>query len=156
MGKQRELPADPLMHASAEAGEDMPTRLANSNHGVYYSLDERAAMGALHGHRPETAIQALMETAPHDEPVTSMEELADLREVLCDALDKLDDQQRWIVDACVSGRTSLRELGTEINLSKTHIARLRDAAFAQLAELLENNPLVIEHLLGNHSLGDDE
>lgn len=148
MSRRRELPADPLASSTTDSYHD---RHGDSQGRGYFGLDERPKAD-----RPLTAMQALMEAAPFEEPPISIEELADLREILCDALDKLSDQSRWIVEACVSGRTSLRELGREIALSKTHVARLRDAAFAELREILADNPTVLEHIARNHSSEDDE
>lgn len=99
--------------------------------------------------RPETAIQALMECAPHDEPDLSLEELLPLRDVLADAIDLcLDGRQRWVFEALVIRGESLRSLGRELALSKTHVARLRDEAISLLRTVLEDHPLIERHLNG--------
>jgi DNA-directed RNA polymerase specialized sigma subunit len=91
--------------------------------------------------RALTAMQALMECAPGDEPDASVEELAPLREIIADAMQEtLTEREAWIFDALFSRRMSLRKLAAELALSKTHIARIRDEACHKLAAALIVHP----------------
>jgi hypothetical protein len=96
--------------------------------------------------RPDTPIQALMEAAPGDTPIESLEELQPLRELIVDAIDSLTEQQRFIVDAVNSERISLAELGTRLGVSKTHAKRLRDEAYSALRAALIYKPAIQERL----------
>jgi DNA-directed RNA polymerase specialized sigma subunit len=89
--------------------------------------------------RPETPIAALMQCAPGEEPEPSLVELAPLRDLLNDTIERvLDDRERWVFDALFARRLSLRVLGDELGLSHTHVARLRDQIREKLAtELLK-------------------
>ena len=73
--------------------------------------------------RPTTEMQALMESPPFTEPEVSRLERLELRDVICDALDDLDEQEQWIFDALFVRRLSLRELAAEIAMPKTTVAR---------------------------------
>ena len=92
-------------------------------------------------HRADRPWQALMECAPGNEPDQSIEELAPLREIIVDVLqDTLNEREQWIFDALFTRRMSLRQLGRELALSKTHIARLRDEIRDKLATALLEYP----------------
>lgn len=91
--------------------------------------------------RPETAVQALMETAPHRTPETSKEELLHLREIVQDAIDLLEPGERILFDATVVERRSLRNFG----LPKTTVARRRDKAIRQLRLQLVGAADITDH-----------
>lgn len=82
--------------------------------------------------RAENPYQALMECAPGDEPELSKQELEPLRAILNDAIDRLSPRDQWIFTALVYRRMSVRALGRELALSKTHIARERDRIMSEL------------------------
>jgi RNA polymerase sigma factor (sigma-70 family) len=96
--------------------------------------------------RPATALAALMECAPGQDPDLSLEELSPLRDILADAVDGLSERDRWIVDSLVTARLSLRQVAEQLSLSKTQVARLRDEALAKLRLALQSNPTIMEHL----------
>ena len=93
-------------------------------------------------HLPETDLQALMEAAPFEEPHTSQESVAGLREQLADAIDKLEPRLRWIFEARTFRGLSVREVGRELNLSKSYVDRLHrqavDVLQRELAEVFED------------------
>lgn len=102
------------------------------------------AMGrgaALHP-QPSTPIEALMEARPGEEPALSREEeLAqpakrDLYAV-DEALKTLSGSERHVVQRVVVDGLSLRQVAEEMRVSKTTVARRRDAALAKLKEMLE-------------------
>jgi RNA polymerase sigma factor (sigma-70 family) len=104
---------------------------------------------------PNNPIQALMEAAPGDEPVESLEELQPLREAVADCLDALGEQDRYVIDALNSERVTLQELGDRLGVSRMHASRLREQAFTRLRGLMAEHP-VIRHRLGLGLGLDDE
>ena len=89
--------------------------------------------------RPETALQALLETAPGETPEISVEELEGIQTAVIDAIERLEPRLRFVVDAINSERLSLAQLGRRMGISKTHAHRLREQAFAALRAELEHN-----------------
>jgi len=97
-------------------------------------------------HLPQTEIQALMEAAPGEEPVESLEEIQPLREAVADCLDQLDAQDKFVIDALNSERVSLQELGDRLGVSRMHASRLRDAAFGRLRAVMAEHPVIRKRL----------
>ncbi len=96
--------------------------------------------------RPETATQALMETAPHHEPEVSTDEAQPLRELLGAAIDALPPVEREVLEGLVIRRESLSTMARRLAYSRTHVSRIRDTALASLALDLGAHPLILEHL----------
>lgn len=101
------------------------------------------------GSRPANEIEAVMVAAPHTEPVVSKHERSHLKDVIVDAVDQLTAEQQWIFDALFIRKASLRELGHELSLSKTSVARKRDGLLAALRRHLSDHPAVKEYLKDN-------
>lgn len=55
---------------------------------------------------------------------------------------------RFIFESTIIERRSLREVGRDMQLSKTHVARVRDQALHLLREDLITNPHIQEALNG--------
>ena len=72
---------------------------------------------------PETPLQALMEAAPHQEPVRSREEMATVSELIEDVLDELPPEDRQLLDAVVRGQ-SFRTQALEVG-DPNHVATYR-------------------------------
>lgn len=104
-------------------------------HGTWAAEEVRNIPHGSSG-RAENPYQALMECAPGDQPEMSKQELEPLRAILNDAVDTLSPRDQWIFSALVYRKMSVRALGRELALSKTHIARERDRIMGQLRELL--------------------
>lgn len=105
--------------------------------------------------RPQTTLQALMETAPGDTPVQSIEDQNQLRDVLADALDEMaksdaDDGPRLlhVFQAHVNRGMSFNQIADEMAISKTHAHHLYGLAQAYLASILAGDPLVAQRLEG--------
>jgi len=96
--------------------------------------------------RPETLIQALMESTPIDPIETSVEESQLLREIVADAIDKLDERLRYILDATNSERVSIRPLAERMSLSKSQVHRLKDQALEQVRLHLIGHPIIRRRL----------
>lgn len=98
--------------------------------------------------RPATPIEALMQTAPHRDVDVSRAERLPLKDIIADAVDQLTEEQRWIFDALFYRKLSLRELGRELSLSKTSIARKRDRLLRSLRNELADHPTIKEYIGG--------
>lgn len=83
---------------------------------------------------PETELQALMESAPFEEPRTSLESGEVIREKLANAIDELDPRLKWIFEAKHYRGMSVRQIGLELNLAKSYVDRLFKEAVARLQE----------------------
>ena len=96
--------------------------------------------------RPETAIQALMESGPCDEPETSLEEIQIVREVVAESISQLPERLRYVIDAVNSERVSIRQLAARMSMSKSQVHRLADQAEEQLRLLLIGHPIIRRRL----------
>lgn len=96
--------------------------------------------------RPETPIEALMMAGIGENAVESVIELQPLREAIAECIEKLSDQDRFVVDAVNSEMISLEELGKRLGVSKPHAWRLRNAAYERLRLHLLENPIIRERL----------
>ncbi len=100
----------------------------------------------MHTSHPDNPIEALMRTAPGEEPEVSAIELLPLREAVADCLDKLKPQDRWIIDSLNSERISLQELGDRLGVTKTQAWRLRNKAHDNLKEIMLTNNIIRKKL----------
>lgn len=86
---------------------------------------------------PVTPFEALIECAPFAEPEPSVLEKTPRLDLVDAAVyDVLDERERWVIQALFWRRMTLRELGRELALSKTQVARIRDGAMEKLAVAL--------------------
>ena len=92
--------------------------------------------------RTFSPIEALVACSPHQEPEESILEQLALRESLADALDTLEEDDRWLFDMLIVVRLSLRFVGRVIGMPKTTVARRRDKIIANLRDILVNDPVV--------------
>ena len=76
----------------------------------------------LYKQRPTTELQSLMELAPFQEArIPSLESTAHLKELTGQAIDDLSPEDRWIFNALIVERLSLRGAGRILGLSLIHI-----------------------------------
>lgn len=99
-------------------------------------------------YRPDTAMQALMEAQPHNDPLVSREERLELRDVIADALDDLTEEERWIFEALYIRKLSLRQLCAEISMPLKTLWTRRNKVLLRLRDKLEVDPQIIEYLEG--------
>ena len=99
--------------------------------------------------RPETPIEALMQAAPGEDIRESVEELQPFREAVAGCIDKLNEQDRFIIDAVNTEMISLEELGERLGVTKTHAWRLRNSAMDNLKKIMLQDPTVLERLRNN-------
>ena len=98
--------------------------------------------------RAFSPLEALITCAPAQEPEESVLEQLALREALADALDSLEEDDRWIFDMLIVVRLSLRFVGLVIGMPKTTVARQRDRIIADLRQRLLDHPVIKERLDG--------
>ena len=105
--------------------------------------------------RAFSPLEALIACAPSQEPEESVLEQLALREALADALDSLEEDDRWIFDMLIVVRLSLRFVGLVIGMPKTTVARRRDRIIADLRQRLLDHPVIKERLDGyyDYTLG---
>ena len=96
--------------------------------------------------RPETDMQALMETPPGGQEPMSKQSLQIIREAVADCMDMLTDQDRFVLDALNSERVPLRELAERMGLSITQTWRLKEDALANLKQFLVNHQVIKDYL----------
>lgn len=87
----------------------------------------------------ETPLEALMSAPPNAEPEESAIEKDKRLEPLSAAMDALSPRERWVIEARFWRRMSLRRLGRELALSKTHVARIEASALRHLKVELERH-----------------
>jgi DNA-directed RNA polymerase specialized sigma subunit len=92
-----------------------------------------------------------MEAAPHEPIEQSIEELLPLRHVLSEAFDRLDERDRWIVNAILVERQSIRNCAADLSLAKSHVDRLYKRALNSLRTMLEDEPLIVEYLTNDRT-----
>ena len=100
---------------------------------------QRSAFG-----RAVSPLEALVVCEPGNEPEESVLEQLSLRDAVADALDELDEDDRWLFDMLLVVRLSLRFVGLVIGMPKTTVARQRDRIIADLQQRLLTNPVVRE------------
>ena len=94
---------------------------------------------------PETDIEALLSTAPHQTPLNSKESLTQLRDIVAACVDMLPDEERFVIEALFIEGVSQRALANRMGFTyKSGIERIRDRGLGQLRQLLENDPTIIE------------
>lgn len=92
--------------------------------------------------QPQTQIEALMRCRPHQDPQASSEERMIAREEVGAAFACLTDEERWVFNAVVIERMSLRGVVRQLSLPKTTVARIRDRAARKLREALKDSESV--------------
>lgn len=96
--------------------------------------------------RPETAIQALLEAAPGEEPDLSLEEIQPIREAVANAIDRLPARLKFVINSIHAERLSYQQLADRMSISKTHAFRLSRDAENILRSILSSNQMIRERL----------
>ena len=100
---------------------------------------------AVRANPPETELIALQEAGTL-EPRESLEEQTALRETVVSALDILNAEEAWLLNALLFERLSLRQIERRIGIPKTTVARYRDKILAKLRVALANDPAIHDYL----------
>ena len=112
-----------------------------------YDWYVRKEVAPLSKTRPLTEIEALLELAPHEESsVPSRLETMALKEAVGEAIDALEPEDRWIINALFVEHLSLRAAGKILGIPKTSLARRRDYIRRQLMANLSESPAVMQWL----------
>ena len=90
-----------------------------------------------------------MSCPPSEDPEESVLEQLSLRDAVADALDNLEEDDRWIFDMLIVVRLSLRFVGRVIGMPKTTVARRRDRIIADLRQRLAADPVVKKRFDGD-------
>jgi len=99
-------------------------------------------------HRAATPIEALLQCQPGVEPELSVQELAEIREVLNQAIETvLTREELWVFNETVVARTPLRKMG----VPKTTVARIRDNATTKLRQHLQEHPVIVAYINRNQT-----
>ena len=93
--------------------------------------------------RPTSEIESLMQLAPHREAILpSIESTQAVKEIVGKIIDDLSDEDRWIFNALVVERLSLRGAGRILGIPQTSLARRRDKIRRELmAKLIKCKPI---------------
>lgn len=84
-----------------------------------------------------TEMEALQRAAPHEDPVVARKELLWIRETIEDTAEMvLTPREYWIFNSIVVERLSIRKVGMQLRLSKTHVWRLYHRAINKLRRAL--------------------
>lgn len=84
-----------------------------------------------------TEMEALQRAAPHEEPVIARKEIQWIREQIEEtAQTTLSPRELWIFNAIVIERLSMRAVGRQLGLSKTHVWRIYHRAIRSLRRAL--------------------
>jgi hypothetical protein len=97
--------------------------------------------------KPSTELQAVMETAPFQEPKESWEEFAPFADSMVLVLKSLTDFEQWIVDSLVWQRMSLQQVADMLGTHKVEIFRIRNKIFDKIKQVLYLNLTVRERLV---------
>ena len=89
--------------------------------------------------RPQSEMQALMETVPGEEPEASTDEMLLLREAVASAVASLPSKYRKAIIHTTYEGLSLKEAGEVMGFSDVHVMRIRNAAYDKLRDTLTMN-----------------
>jgi len=89
--------------------------------------------------RPQSEMQALMETVPGEEPIASSDEMLALREAVASAVQSLPAKYRNAILLTTYQGLSLKEAGEAMGFSDVHVMRIRNMAYDKLRDTLTMN-----------------
>lgn len=111
---------------------------------VYWSADWE---DQARRHRPPTTfLEALMQTAPGDEPQATLEDSAELRHAVQDCVACLDGHDQELVHAAFWQNQPFRAIEQQTGLPKSTAHRHTQRALERLRSLLERNTVIRQHL----------
>ena len=101
-----------------------------------FPVDIDDLMNILSNYQPENEYQALMESAPFQEPVRHKSLINEAQDIVLDCLEVLLDQDKYIIQAINYEQVSYEVLGKRLGVSATHAWRLKQIAYRHLEEVL--------------------
>jgi hypothetical protein len=90
----------------------------------------------------ENEYDALMRTAPFQEPEMVNENLEELQDAVESYMNILTERELWIVSACISEGRSLQSIADDLSITKTHVWRLRNQAFDKLRKAMSTDTTI--------------
>lgn len=136
---QRELPTNTTDWSSI--GMKMP-RGADDNRLRVTATRESTATPLV----PINEYDALMRTAPGEDPRThELDQLA-LRDAVADCIQQLDERSQFVIEAVHSERLSYRQLADRLGFSAAGAHKLVQRAEEQLERLMMNHPSIKERV----------
>lgn len=91
---------------------------------------------------PQNDYDALMRTAPFEDPETIDENLMTLRDAVDSHMSVLTKRELWIVTACISEGKSLQAIADQLSITKTHVWRLRNQAYEKLRNSMSSDTTI--------------
>ena len=101
-----------------------------------FPVDIDDLMNILSNYQPENEYQALMESAPFQDPVRHKSLVNEAQDIVLDCLEILLDQDKFIIQAINYEQVSYEVLGQRLGVSATHAWRLKQIAYKHLEEVL--------------------
>ena len=89
--------------------------------------------------KPATQVQAIMETAPFQDPKESWEEFAPFADSMVTVLKTLTDFEQWMIDCLVWQRLSLQQVADMLSTHKVEVFRIRNKIFDKIKQVLYLN-----------------
>jgi len=117
-------------------------------HRKEYPVDPYSLRKGQSQNQPQGVVEALIGLPPHTAIPFTQDEARGLRELLVEAVEDLPPMERFIVDALLFEKKSLRELAITLSIPKTTLARRRDQILGKIRTQIENNPIIQEYLYG--------
>lgn len=96
--------------------------------------------------KPDSEMQAIMESAPGQTIETSSDEIESLRNLVVYCIDMLSEQDRFIIEAINYEQITYDKLGKRLGCSNVHAWRLKQDAYKNLMSLLLEHPIIREYL----------
>jgi len=117
-------------------------------HRKEYPVDPYSLRKGRSSNQPQGVVEALIGLPPHTSVPFTQDEARDLRELLTTAVETLPPIERFIIDALLFEKKSLRELAVTLSIPKTTLARRRDQILGKVRTQIEENPIIQEYLHG--------
>lgn len=83
-------------------------------------------------HRPDTPLQAMMESGPADVDADNWEDQHPKRERAADLIETLSEVEQFVINAIFYERLSLRKVAALMGRDKNWVARTRDTALRRM------------------------
>lgn len=106
--------------------------------------------------RDKTELEELMELKPFQEPERKNPDINQVLDAITRHFETLSDREQWVVRGVVMQAQSLQDVADELGLSKPHVWRIRNQAFATLRQAMEQDGIITSHLQFLNELGDED
>ena len=95
-----------------------------------------------------------MELKPFDEPERRNPNMDEVLDAISRHFESLSEREQWVVRGVVMQAQSLQDVADELGLSKPHVWRIRNQAFATLKQAMEQDGIITSHLQFLNELGE--